>query len=160
MTKYFKLRRDSELGKQFVALIEKGEIASAKIEKLREKYGFEDNFHGADDAFGGIVEVVFPEGTEVDMKLWKRGNAGYNSYAPRRTGAGKAIAEEFASVGKVSRYDFDQLVQYRQVFSHIGLTYDHPEYVGIMVNSAHIKDISADCVELTGTEYEQIFNKE
>ena len=163
MTNYYKISRDSGLGRQFTNLEKQGEEINKRLKEVEAKYGFDGWYIGGRCAEGGVVAVIFPEGKtksgeEIDTKkVWKRGDCGYNTFAPRARGEGAKIEKELKDCGQITRFDYNELMNVNDPFHLIGVALGSEEWIGVSLDKNKSKKIPDDAVEITGSEYEELF---
>lgn len=164
MTNYYKIPRDSETGRKFEALFKKGDEIEERLIAMEKKYGYDGWFISGRNAYGGVVAVIFPngktkDGQEIDtQKTWKKGECGSNTYAPRARGAGAKIEKELNSCGRVTRFEFNELMGVNNPFHLIGYS-QSDKFFGASMNKEKSKSIPPDAIEITGSEYYEIFDK-
>jgi hypothetical protein len=165
MTTYYKIPRNSETGRKFEALDSRCKEVREKIAVIGEKYGFgHDYYTRGENAAGGVVAVCFHEGKtatgeEVDMKLWRNGECGYGTYAPRLKGEGRQIREALNACGEVTRYEYNEVMGVGDIFHFIGVDCNDKFYV-VAMNKSKSSGIPADAVEITASEFSAISGSE
>ncbi len=158
MITYYKITRNSETGRKFKALDSRCAEVRKQIAAIGEKYGFgHDYYTRGENAAGGVVAVCFPEGKEVDAKLWKSGECGYRTFAPHLKGEGKKIREELNACGEVTRYEYNDVMGVGDIFHLIGVDSNDEFYV-VAMNKSKSSGIPADAVEITASEFSEISN--
>lgn len=167
MDTYFKIKKDSILGRKFMNLVAEGQKSVARIKKLGEKHGFEKYVTSDRYAFGGLMEVEFPDGKntrgeEIDTnKVWRKGDYGRHYYAPRHLKSTMELRTDSSNDGRISREAFDRLMNYNQVFASIGFTcYHNPDLIGVIANLGCMSRIPRGATEITASEYKKLFPEE
>lgn len=89
--------------------------------------------------------------------MWKNGECGYNTYAPRARGVGKKIGDDLKSCGKVTRFEFNEIMNVEDIFHLIGFVFGD-DYIGVAFNKSKSRGIPSDAIEITGSEYAELFN--
>lgn len=155
---YFKTAKDSETGKKFAEVYERGreahEARERLLEELMEKFpAMTGKFRepGGFIIWGGIYSIVFSE--EPDPNVWLKGEE--NEYMPLETDEGSEIAEKIHNLPVVKyteinacldHYDNKNVVGFKGGKEHFGFEI-HPEW-GI--------EIPEDCQEILYSEYEKL----
>lgn len=158
MTHYYKISLESETGRKFAELRERGMEILKKLAPLQKKYDYEDYYTAGDAAYGDVVGMVFPNaktcgGEPIDLKTkWRKSSIGYDVYIPR---AKSGINEEFDACGKVRRHEFDKVMNITDCFHHIGFRFGD-SIIGIELNPNKSSGIPNDAVEITASEYTKL----
>lgn len=153
MNKYYKTLKTSETGRKFQAIEDKAKVCRTAQVAMAEKYGFTKWRSSRWAAYGGISSVVFEN--EPDKTIWKR--EGRQEYSPRcNIKAGKDIQSEFDALPTIDSDEVNACIGYDECMSTIGVQFGDGDFFGFSIDSDAFDDIPADCIEITGTEYEKL----
>lgn len=163
MSKYLKVRKDSETGKKFQALLDKADVAHEEVKAMCDKYGAREYRGSRFALWGGLSSLVFPNGNP-DIRVWKKYRTGkYDSgreFCPRMDRKeGRAVQEEWDAMTMVRRNDLNALVGFHDPFMQacIGFDFNHPEYFGVTVLRKWKCRLNIDFTEITATQYDKLF---
>lgn len=156
---YFKCHADSETGKKFKALFEKGKVLRAECLKLANKYGFENYARPDTMAFGGIEAFTHPYNDAEDLHIYKIKNGFY--FPRRKFTKGKQILEEMKFIGFISRLDLNNVIGLNDWHVFIGFNHNKDSTLfGFSMDNEWGFLPPKDCIEITGTEYKELFKEE
>lgn len=149
---YYLTPKTSETGLKFAELEKRFDEAHDACVKLADEFGFIQWRSLSCSNVGGISSVIFPNGTTVDMKMWKK--VRFGEYYPR---AKSGIVEKFRELPVVGLWELNDCIGYKSVFGNIGFAGDHETYYGFTVNPEWNIKIPSGCTEITFTEYKKTF---
>ncbi len=119
MYSYFKISKDSDLGKSFNDFLQKcsevRKVSHALVNEIAQKDDVE-YFIPIDSIAGGIHSI--PMATAPDMKIWKI-NPQTKAYVPRANKKGNLIRKKFAALPYVSQADMNAIIGFK---SHITMS--------------------------------------
>lgn len=158
---YFKTPRNSETGLKFTEIKERGVECVEAAMKFIGKYGF-NSFRQNRLAFKGGISSCYKPLVDLDPKVWKKTEYGHNEYMPKLNNKeGIKIYEEIESLPYVDIDELNNIVGYEGnglKSSHIGYSFKNKEWYGFVVNSEWECKIPTDCIEITGSEYQELFD--
>lgn len=158
MSRYFKTNRDSVSGLRIKEIIEHKKINEAKIEILKDKYGFTQHYI-LDNYLSGIDVVTFDN--EPDMKVWKKCKEVENGYSPRLSSMeGKLIKKEFNSVEKIDSDVFNEIVGVTGFVQYTGFNFTIPNIYVLIIGDDWRCDIPSDFTEISNIEYRKLSKDE
>jgi hypothetical protein len=149
-------KRTSETGKKFEEIEIRRKKIQDNIEKLGDKLGF--RFYCYDSlSVIGISAAQFDK--EPDMTVYKKEKGTRNVYSPRfRNKQGKEIYQMFKDCGSISNGEINACIGFHNPFTTIGFDFSNKEYIGFEVLEKWKVKVPNDCIEITVTEYNKIFN--
>lgn len=160
MDLYYKTQKDSETGKRFTEIDERGDICHEALKAFLDKYGFQKYRPSRISHVGGISSCVNPL-NPLDPKLWKNSGYGPNEWMPKlNTKEGKAIMAEINGLPIVDIDELNEVVGYEGngfKSSHIGFSSENKTYYGFILSDKWKVTPPSDCVEITPSEYKKLF---
>lgn len=155
---YYITKRDSETGKKFASFREKMKRAFQEQREMCNKYGFSHWRAKSSFSFGGISGVQFPNGFDIDMKVWK--SIGTAQYYPRLTSKiGKLIHAEFEAMFTVEKDELNACIGYNEIMNTIGFAFNNDEYFGFAIGKNWDVKIPDDCEEVLHSKYLELFKR-
>lgn len=162
MDLYFYTDKESETGLKFFGLWVRGEAAKEASITMARKYGFESCRPSRTSYNGGISSFYKPS-DQTDLTHFKKYKNYSNEYFPKRnTKEGFAIIEEINQLPVVDIDELNNIVGYDTggwKNSHIGFNIGEKHY-GFIVGATWDCKIPSDCIEVTGSEYLDLFKKD
>lgn len=161
MDLYFKVIKETETGKKFTDVFERGSQATKAAYSLVKKYGF-TSFRPGRETFEGAISSFVKPTVMIDPKVWKKISYGKDEYFPKRSSKqGKEILKEIAQLPSVDIDELNNIVGYDSggwKRSHIGYNGScNRDYYGFIVDSDWDVQIPDDCEEINGSEYMTLF---
>lgn len=157
----FLTKRTSETGKKLAAFQQKLIDQTRAQKALATELGFQKWSQWS--FTGKIASVQFPEGHEVDIKLWKPSRDRKNFWTPRlTTKAGKELEKKFESSPGVHSTEINECVGYEEDgWENAGASFSNPEFIGFTIGDGFNGKLTLpeDCWEVTVSEYEKHFPK-
>ena len=156
---YYKVLKDSDTGKKFAELIQRGEACAEAAKKFLERHGFTKYRPSRISYNGGISACASPKETP-NPKIWKKAKNG--DYMPRcNTNEGRAVMEKIEALPIVDIDELNNIVGYDSdgwKHSHIGFLGNTSKsgYYGFIVFAEWNVKVPADCIEITGSEYTEL----
>lgn len=168
MYNYFKISKDSDLGKSFTDLLEKcnkaREATNALIKEITQLDDVE-YFKPLDSIAGGIHSI--PMATAPDMTVWKI-HPQTKAYLPRATKKGNLIREKFDALPYVSQNDLNAIIGFKshltiseerlKNYKNYGLLPVENWYL-IMIFPQSSWEQPVDMIEITKGEYDKLAKK-
>lgn len=153
---YYKTEKTSNTGLKLQHLLFKAEEAKKEIDKFLEDINAKSEFLTSDRyVFNTGVEAVQFE-VHPDMTYWKQMPGYHRFYTPRLSNKeGKAIGKRMASLPFVETSEVNDVIGLRGFLRtcgwHLGTS-----FFGFAVQSDWNHTIPVDCIEITGSEYENL----
>ena len=170
MYNYFKISKDSDLGKSFADLFEKcNKVKEVSRSLVREITQSESNdleyFIPSYSIAGGIHSI--PMSTAPDMTVWKI-HPQTKAYLPRATKKGNLIREKFDALPYVSQNDLNAIIGFKshltiseerlKSYKNYGLLPVENWYL-IMIFPQSSWEQPVDMIEITKGEYDKLAKK-
>lgn len=153
---YYKVSINSETGKKFLDLKEKGNHAIDAVGQLAKELGFKRWRQGYWCIWGGVSCVFF--NSPVDKKIWTKKEDGW---MPKlNTKIGKKLYAKIKDLPKVTWHDLNMCIGYDQFFHSIGVSYSNKDWVYFSVNESWNVKIPHDAIEVLYSEFKSNFNLE
>lgn len=151
---YFKTKQNSETGLKLAEIKKKANLAFKETKELAKEIGFSKWREGYWQAFGGISCVIFD--STPDSKIWKKQEDGY---MPKlNTKKGKAIQEKIDKITSVDYFELNECVGFNGgPFKHIGTSFNNDEFFAFSVGENWNFKAPKDCVEITVSEFKELF---
>lgn len=159
-TLFYKTKKSSSTGLKVEKLIKKGKKIEQEIESYLAELGAERKYVMKSRAiFGtGICAVSFT--TPPDEKVWKKFPKFEGYYSPKLSSSiGKDISKRIQSFEIIEREDLNKIIGYDSFLSHCGFGVGNKFFFGFETDSDWKHQMPSDCVEITFTEYQKLFNK-
>lgn len=154
----FKTKRTSETGKKFLEL--EKELRAAKEATLQfiDEIGAEAYRPGYFSLQGGIGEIYFPKGYEIP-KYFKKSR--WDGYVPNlKYKQGKILQAKINKLPTVRWDKANACIGYEAIDSHIGYSFQHPDYILYTTKEKWNCPTPDDCEEITTTEFNELSNVE
>lgn len=163
MDLYYKTLKDSETGKKFTEIEERGDVCHEALKTFLDKYGFQQYRPSRISHIGGISSCGNPI-KPVDTKLWKQSEFGYNEWMPKlNIKEGKAIMAEINALPIVDIDELNAVVGYEGNHfksSHIGYSSANDKFYGFILSDKWEVTPPVDCEEITASEYKKLFGNQ
>lgn len=148
MRKYFKIKRDTLIGKELTKTLSIIPKIQEEAGKLCDEYKFKEYRRGHWTYAGGFTAFCSPLG-EVDLELFKQDNCG--NFTPRlNTRKGKELQAKMDSVPSITTMDINKLFGLR-AYEGMGIAFKDKEWIGISVEDNAI--IPPYAIEITKIEW-------
>ncbi len=152
---YFKTKRDTQTGLNLCKIEEKANKAFKETKELAKEIGFKSWREGYWQAFGGISCVHFD--SEPDSKVWKKQEDGFMPKLNNKKG--KEIAKKIDNLTSVDYFELNESVGFGGApFKKIGVNFNNNDFVAFSVDEKWDFKIPDDCVEITTSEYKNLFS--
>ncbi|UJF29873.1 hypothetical protein L0B70_00325 [Kaistella sp. 97-N-M2] len=159
MTIYFKTKKDSETGKKIQALVDRAKNAEEEINKFVDELKSDRKYLTSDRYILGTGIVGLKFEIEPDMKVWKKFHGFPFYYSPRMSSKeGKQLQEKLNSFDKVCRTEIGETIGFDDFLKTPGIELNGVDYFGIAFGSDWNHSLPTDCVEITGSEYNNLKN--
>lgn len=168
MYNYFKVSKDSDLGKSFTDLLEKCNKAMETTHALIKEITQLDDveyFIPSNSIAGGIYSISMP--TTPDMTVWKI-HPQTKAYLPRATKKGDLIREKFDALPYVSQNDLNAIIGFKSHITVSGSGLKSYKTYGLLpVEGWYLIQIFPntgweqpdDMIEITKGEYDKLAKK-
>ncbi len=157
MTIYFKTKKTSSTGEKIQNLVDRAKKANNEINEFVDELK-SDRRYLINERYilgTGIAGLKFE--TQPDMKIWKEFKGFPNYYSPRMSSKeGKLLAEKINSFDKVGRDEISEAIGLNDFFRMPGLKLCDSDYFGITVDKGWNHKMPGDCIEITGSEYDNL----
>lgn len=156
MNKYFKVRKDSEVGERFSELIERWSIVKNRISDFLLTIGADSYYTSSLCCIGAISDIVFKE--EPNMKIWKKSKTAQNTYTPRLSSKeGKKMEQRIKACGEIRNIELNLCIGYNESWECIGFSGKTTcEYYSFNCKCELSAEVLAQCVEITAMEHEEL----
>lgn len=157
---YYITEKSSQTGLKMQKLMFKLKSCRKAAKDFAEKYGFEEYTHSC-VRIGGIYQCCSFNKTP-DPKIWKKSSR-KGCYKPRKnTKAGQKVLDEMERLPSISTRILNEIIGYMDGFPNNSIGYDtnSENYFGFILKIGWKIVKPEDCVEVTATEYFNLFNNQ
>jgi hypothetical protein len=154
---YYITTKDTETGKKLTDVLKKCQTARERARETAATWNTTEYLVDRFAAAGGIEGLkINPD--QHNPKNWRPSKEAKGFFLPnRRTKEGKAIAELFQQLPRVSRREVNLCIGWDEKFKIIGVNII-ADYVGIKIKEDWNIEMPKDCKEITSHRYREIFS--
>lgn len=155
---FYITKQETETGKQFTKLLAKAEIAINCQKSISTKYGFKA-YRGAFISIWGGLSSCLDFDKQLDKSVWGKGVEKGEFFPKKSSKLGKEILKEIAAMPCVTISDLNHCIGYHEgpPFRRIGFSFNNDGVYGFTVGREWMVEIPDDCIEVTETEYHNLF---